>query len=254
MPSPSELGRRRERLAAARLYLICGARPGGRPLQDVLAAALAGGVDIVQLREKNLDDDELTDIARRAAALCRRRGALFLVNDRPAVARAAGADGVHVGQDDMPVATVRELVGRELLVGLSTHTAVEIDAACRHAATTALGAARTGPAADLAATGDNPPGVDYIGVGPVHATPTKPGRPATGLALVRHAATHATLPFFAIGGIHAENAPAAIAAGARRVAIVRAIAEAADPAHAARELRALLAAAEPGACAPGGRA
>lgn len=225
MPPRPELGRtRRDRLAAARLYLICDAAPGGRPLLDVLAAAIAGGVDIVQLREKQLDDAELTALARAAAECCRALGALFIVNDRPQVARAAGADGVHVGQQDMSVGKARELVGGESLVGLSTHTPGEIDAA------TPFGSP----------PGDNPLGVDYVGVGPVHATPTKPGRPATGLQLVRHAAAHARVPFFAIGGIHAENAPAVRAAGARRLAVVRAIAEAVDPELAARELRAAL--------------
>jgi len=208
---------RRARLAAARLYLACDARPGGRELANVLRAALAGGVDVVQLRDKGLADEELTAAARAARAECRRAGALFVVNDRPAVALAAGADGVHVGQDDMPLARVRELVGPELVVGLSTHTPAEIDAA--------------------SASGT---GCDYIGVGPVHATPTKPGRPAVGLDLVRYAAAHAAVPYFAIGGIDAANAPAVLAAGARRIAVVRAIADAPDPERAARALRALL--------------
>jgi thiamine-phosphate pyrophosphorylase len=208
---------RRARLAGARLYLVCDARPGGRELSGVLRAAIAGGVDIVQIREKRMGDDELAALASAAGALCRELGALLIVNDRPAVAREAGADGVHVGQGDMPTAQVREMVGADALIGLSTHAPAEIDAA-----------------------GDNPIGVDYIGVGPVHATPTKPGRPATGLELVRYAAAHARLPFFAIGGIHAGNSAAVIAAGARRVAVVRAIAHAPDPRRAARELRVAL--------------
>ncbi|HEY3865089.1 MAG TPA: thiamine phosphate synthase [Solirubrobacteraceae bacterium] len=217
---------RRARLAAARLYLVCGSSsdrgsssdsspPAGRTLPDLLRAAIAGGVDVVQLREKHLPDDELLAVAHAARALCERLGALLVVNDRPHVAREAGADGVHVGQDDMPAAEVRELVGPEMLVGLSTHAPAEIDAVD----------------AGL---------VDYIGVGPVHATPTKPGRPAVGLELVRHAAAHATVPFFAIGGIDAANAPAAIDAGARRLCVLRAIAAAEDPERAARELRGLL--------------
>jgi thiamine-phosphate pyrophosphorylase len=217
----SDLGRaRRARLRAARLYLVCDAAPGGREPRALLTAAIAGGVEIVQLREKHRRDDELLALARELAALCRRLGALFVVNDRPAVALAAGADGVHVGQDDMPVAQVREIVGADLLVGLSTHAPAEIDRA--------------------AAMGDNPSGVDYIGVGPVYATPTKPGRAAVGLELVRYAAAHARLPFYAIGGIHAENAASVIAAGAHRLAVVRAIAAASDPERAARELRAAL--------------
>lgn len=201
---------RRARLSKAHLYLVCDARPGGRELLDVLRAALAGGVDVVQLREKRLDDEALTAVAREAVALCARAGALLIVNDRPAVALAAGADGVHVGQEDMPVPEVRELVGEDLLIGLSTHAPAEIEGAGQ---------------------------ADYIGVGPVYATPTKPGRPAVGLELVRYAAQHAPGPFFAIGGIDAENIGAVLDAGATRVAVVRAIAQAADPEAAAHELR-----------------
>ncbi|HVR06272.1 MAG TPA: thiamine phosphate synthase [Solirubrobacteraceae bacterium] len=224
MSTPSERGRhRREQLVAARLYLICDARPGGRLLQAVLRAAIAGGVDVVQLRDKQLDDEQLTALARQTADLCRELGALFIVNDRPTVALASGADGVHLGQQDTPVAQARQLLGADALIGLSTHAPQEIDAL------------PSPPAGDILG------GVDYIGVGPVHATPTKPGRPATGLALVRYAAAHAALPFFAIGGIHAGNAAAVVDAGARRLAVVRAIAQAADPEQAARELRAQLA-------------
>jgi thiamine-phosphate pyrophosphorylase len=214
---------RRARLAAARLYLVCGSSPHASSaeaeLPDLLRGAIAGGVDIVQLREKHLPDEQLVAVANAARALCERLGALLLVNDRPLVAREAGADGVHVGQDDMPVAEVRELVGPEMLIGLSTHAPGEIDAVGTDAATGL---------------------VDYIGVGPVHATPTKPGRPAVGLELVRYAAAHAPVPFFAIGGIDIANAPAAIDAGARRLCVLRAIASAADPERAARELRELL--------------
>ncbi|HUN77778.1 MAG TPA: thiamine phosphate synthase [Solirubrobacteraceae bacterium] len=236
MPTPTTLTapgrRRRARLEAARLYLICDANPGGRPLLGVLRAAIAGGVDIVQLREKHLDDTRLTAVAEQAAELCRELGALFVVNDRPAVALASGADGVHLGQDDTPVAEARGLLGADALIGLSTHAPDEIDAAER-----------------LAAAGDNLGEIDYIGVGPVHATPTKPGRPATGLSLVRHATAHTTLPFFAIGGIHAENAASVVDAGARRLAVVRAIGQAAEPERAARELRALLVGADAPGCA-----
>ncbi len=206
---------RRARLAAARLYLVCDSRPGGRELSQVLHAAIAGGVDIVQLREKRLSDEDLTEVVSAARVICERMGSLLIVNDRPAVAVAAGADGVHVGQDDMPVAQVRELVGPDVLIGLSTHSLAELQAA-------------------------DPELVDYIGVGPVHATPTKPGRPAVGLELVGHVAAHAPMPFFAIGGIDDRNLPEAILAGARRVAVVRAIAHAADPERAARALRGLL--------------
>jgi thiamine-phosphate pyrophosphorylase len=216
MPAGSDLGSaRRTRLAAARLYLVCSSRPGGRELQDFLHGVIAEGVDIVQLRDKYLPDEELTSVARAARVLCERLGALLVVNDRPSVAIEAGADGVHVGQDDMPVAEVRALVGSGMLIGLSTHAPAEIDA--------------TDPAL-----------VDYIGVGPIHATPTKPGRPAVGLELIRYAAVHAPVPFFAIGGIDTENADCVIKAGARRLAVVRAIAEAANPRLAARELHTML--------------
>jgi thiamine-phosphate pyrophosphorylase len=203
------------RLAAARLYLVCDSAPSGRELAQLLPAAIAGGVDVVQLREKALNDDRLTAVAASARALGEQLGALFVLNDRPLIAREVGADGVHVGQDDMPVAKVRALVGPDMLIGLSTHAPEEIDAVD----------------AGL---------VDYIGVGPVHATPTKPGRPAVGLELVRYAAAHARVPFFAIGGLDAHNAGEALDAGASRVCVLRAVAAAESPERAARELRRLL--------------
>ncbi len=206
---------RRARLAAARLYLVCAARVDGRELPDLLRAAVAGGVDVVQLREKHLGDEQLVAVADAARALCERLGALFIVNDRPWVALEAGADGVHVGQDDLPVAEVRELVGADMLIGLSTHARGEIDAE------------------DAALA-------DYIGVGPVHETPTKPGRPAVGLELVSYAREHAPVPFFAIGGLDERNLGEAIEAGARRAVVLRAIAAAEDPQSAARKLRELL--------------
>ena len=209
-----DLSQRATRLAAARLYLVCSMQPGGRALRDVLAAALAGGVDIVQLRDKQADEGELLAAAAVARELCDERGALLILNDRPELVGAACADGCHVGQDDMPVIAARALAGPDVLVGLSTHTPQQIDGAAN---------------------------ADYIGVGPVHATPTKPGRRAVGLDLVRYAAAHAPMPFFAIGGIDPSNAAALVAAGAHRIAVVRAIAEAADPRDAAASLRATLA-------------
>lgn len=203
---------RRRRLARARLYLVCDARPGGRPLADVLPAAIAGGVDVFQLREKELSQGELLPLAREAVRICRRHGALAIVNDWPQVALACEADGVHVGQEDMAPAQAHEICGPEMLIGLSTHAPEEIDAAA-----------------------DRP--VDYIGVGPVHETPTKLGRPAVGAQLVEYAAANARLPFFAIGGIDAGSLGAVLTAGARRVCVLRAIAEAQDPAGAARRLR-----------------
>jgi thiamine-phosphate pyrophosphorylase len=224
MPSRDLGAERRARLAAARLYLVCGAlyrgsdrdhSGAGNDLPGLLRAALAGGVEIVQLREKHLGDERLVAVADAAHALCERLGALLIVNDRPSVALEAGADGVHVGQDDMPVAEVRELLGPDMLIGLSTHTPDEIDAE------------------DAALA-------DYIGVGPVHETPTKPGRPAVGLELIRYAAEHAPVPFFAIGGLNADNLGEAIVAGARRAVVLRAVADAEDPERAARTLHELL--------------
>jgi thiamine-phosphate pyrophosphorylase len=203
---------RRSRLAAARLYLVCSATPDGRELPTLLRAAIAGGVDVVQLREKHMRNEELATEAHAARVLCAELGALLIVNDRPWVAREAGADGIHVGQDDIPPAEVRELVGPQMLIGLSTHSREQIDAA------------------DASI-------VDYIGVGPIHETPTKPGRPAVGVELIGYAAAHAAVPFFAIGGLDATNVGAALDAGATRVCVLRAIAGAEDPEHAARALR-----------------
>ena len=213
---------RRSRLAAARLYLVCpeggaSAREGSQAagageLPDLVREAVAGGVDVVQLREKHLPDDELVAVAKAMRALCERIGALLIVNDRPLAAREAGADGVHVGQDDMPVARAREQIGDDMLIGLSTHSREQIDAPDAHQA-------------------------DYIAVGPVHETPTKPGRPAVGLELLTYAAAHAAKPFFAIGGLHAGNLHAVLDAGAGRMVVLRAIADAEDPRAAARALR-----------------
>ncbi|MGO9760048.1 MAG: thiamine phosphate synthase [Solirubrobacteraceae bacterium] len=205
-------GDRTARLAAARLYLVCGGNPDGRELPTLLRAAIAGGVDVVQLREKHMPDEELASVANAARILCEELGALLIVNDRPWVAREARADGIHVGQDDIPPAEVRELVGPQLLIGLSTHSPAQIDAV------------------DASV-------VDYIGVGPIHETPTKPGRPAVGTELVRYAAAHAKVPFFAIGGLDAGNLAQVLDAGATRVCVLRAIAGADDPEAAARALR-----------------
>lgn len=203
---------RRARLARSRLYLVCGAQPNGRDLPDVLSDAIIGGVDIVQVREKDLSDDELIPIVSAVRDLCTRLGALLIVNDRPSAARDAGADGVHVGQDDTPTAQVREIVGDDMLIGLSTHSPEQIDAVDANI-------------------------VDYIGVGPIHETPTKLGRPAVGTQLVRYAAIHAPVPFFAIGGLHAGNVQEVLDVGATRICVLRAIASADDPEAAARALR-----------------
>ncbi|MFL5821268.1 MAG: thiamine phosphate synthase [Solirubrobacteraceae bacterium] len=199
---------RRRRLERARLYLVCGRQP-----ESFLRAVLTAGVDVLQLRDKDASDDEVLAAARSFRRCCDEAGALLIVNDRPDLAVTAAADGVHLGQDDVPVDAARAVVGPERIVGLSTHSAEQISAAR---------------------------GVDYLAVGPIHATPTKPGRPPVGLELVREAARRARAPFFAIGGIDAGNAAAAVAAGAARIAVVRAIVEADDPAGAARALRAVV--------------
>jgi thiamine-phosphate pyrophosphorylase len=203
---------RRARLQRACLYFV--ADRGG--MAHALEGALAGGVDLFQLRDKDASDDELLAAAAAARALCHAHGALFVLNDRPDLAAAAGADGVHVGQDDVAVARARELVGDDALVGLSTHSTEQARAGARS-------------------------GADYIAVGPVHATPTKEGRPAIGLEPVRRAAAEVELPWFAIGGLEAGNVAEVVGAGARRVVVVRAIAHAEDPEAAARRLRAALA-------------
>ena len=176
-----------------------------------LEAALRGGVDIVQLRMKDAPEEAILAAASRCAPVCAAHGALFILNDRPDLAAAVGADGVHVGQDDMAVSEARRIVGDDALVGLSTHSPAQVDGA---------------------------QGVDYIGVGPVHATPTKAGRPAVGLELVRYAAEHALVPFFAIGGIDTGNVSAVRDAGATRIAVVRAIGDADDAEAVAGALRA----------------
>jgi thiamine-phosphate pyrophosphorylase len=206
MAAPEE---RRARLAAARLYLVIEAAPA----RALVPEALAGGVDVVQLRDKHASDDEVLETARAIRPACHAAGALLVVNDRPDLAVLALADGVHVGQDDISPARVRELVGPHPLIGLSTHSPSQVDEASRA------------------------PEVDYLGVGPVFETTTKPGLEPVGLELVRHAAAHASKPWFAIGGIDAERAPHVLEAGARRLAVVRAIRDADDPREAASLLR-----------------
>jgi thiamine-phosphate pyrophosphorylase len=203
---------RRERLRTARLYLCCGARPQGEDPEALLRAALNGGVDIVQLREKSLPRREIELAAVTFRRLCDTYSALFVVNDDPDLARTCDADGVHVGQDDMPAAEARAALGPEAIIGLSTHSEAQIASAAAEP-------------------------VDYISVGPIWETPTKEGRPAVGLDLIRHAAEGAPHPFFAIGGIDAGNAAEVVDAGAQRLCVVRAIRDAEDPTVAAEELR-----------------
>ncbi|MCW2716809.1 thiamine phosphate synthase [Pseudonocardia sp.] len=211
----------RARLDAARLYLCTGARRDRGDLADFADAALAGGVDIVQLRDKGPDGplearDELAALEVLAEA-CARHGALLAVNDRADVALAAAADVLHLGQDDLPVAWARKVVGDEVVVGRSSHSADET----------------------LVAAGE--PGVDYFCVGPCWPTPTKPGRPAPGLDLVRTVAGRSpSRPWFAIGGIDERRLDDVLAAGAERIVVVRAITEAEDPRGAAAALRSRL--------------
>src|SRR5689334_15899462 len=201
----------RERIAEARLYLVCAARP-----QSFLAAALRGGVDLIQLRDKALDDAGLVAAAREFRAAADAGGALFILNDRPDLVEACGADGVHLGQEDASPSAAREAVGPRAIIGRSTHEPAQADAADAH------------------------PEVDYLAVGPVHMTPTKPGRPAAGLGYVAYAAGHVRRPWFAIGGLDGENVTEVLERGATRIVVVRAIADAPDPEAAARELRAAL--------------
>ena len=201
---------RRERLRTARLYFVCDARPNGEDPEPLLRAALNGGVDIVELREKELGRRAIEVAGATFRRLCDTYSALFVVNDDPSLARSCRADGVHVGQDDMPVAEVREQIGADMLIGLSTHSREQIDAAA---------------------------GADYISVGPIWETPTKEGRPAVGLELISYAARSASLPFYAIGGIEPSNAASVVEAGAQRLCVVRAIRDSEDPAQAASLLR-----------------
>jgi thiamine-phosphate pyrophosphorylase len=216
---------RRERLRTARLYFVCDARPHG-DLEALLRAALTGGADIVQLREKELGRAEIERAAGTFRRVADTFSALFVLNDDPELARACDADGVHVGQDDVSAEQAREVLGPNAIVGLSTHSEEQI-----------------------AASAGRP--VDYISVGPIWETPTKEGRPAVGLELIRHAAEQAPHPFFAIGGIDADNAAEVIEAGAQRLCAVRAIRDAGDPAAAAAALRQAFATRERGV-APGG--
>src|SRR3954454_18784182 len=200
----------RSRVPDARLYLVCDARPRG-----FLAAALRGGVDVIQLRDKTLDDDALVTAAREFRAAADAADALFVLNDRPDLVEACAADGVHVGQEDADPAAARALAGPERIVGRSTHAPAQGAAAQRDA------------------------DVDYLAVGPVHATPTKPGRPAAGLEYVEWATRHVSeRPWFAIGGLNLTNVGEVVERGARRIVVVRALTEAADPEAGARALRA----------------
>jgi thiamine-phosphate pyrophosphorylase len=222
--APGSLGDwRRRRLAAARLYVVTDARQGRGDLAAFLEEILDAGVDVIQLREKDAEAGDLLRWAEVFREAAERHQALFFVNDRADVALACGADGVHVGQDDLPPAFVRGLVGPDVLIGLSTHDPGQF-----------AGAA---------------PEADHLCAGPVHATPTKPGRPATGLDLIRFAAGREVegmerRPWFAIGGIDRDTLGDVVEAGARRIVVVRAVTGSDDPTGAVEALRRGLAAAD----------
>ena len=204
-------------LLAGRVLYLCS--PDRPDLADFLAACIAGGVDVVQLRETGLDDRALLRRAEVAMEVCRSTGVPFILNDRPDLALACGADGVHVGQDDCPPEAARRILGEAAVIGLSTHAPAELDDAMGRP-------------------------VDYISTGPVSPTPTKPGRPGTGLSYLSLAAERSRLPFFVTGGVTPGTVGAMVAAGARRFVVVRWLTQAADPEAAARELRVAMAAAQ----------
>jgi thiamine-phosphate pyrophosphorylase len=197
----------RQRLDDAHLYLLC------EDIEDErLDAALRGGVDIVELLDGGRGDAELLDAAARLRAVCERRGALLMLNNRPELVAQAGADGVHIDRAGIDLAQARALIGQDKLLGASTHSPEEIEAAQRAP-------------------------LDYISVGPVHATPIRPNATPVGHALITYASRSSKLPFFAVGGIEPDNTGAVAAAGAQRIAVVRAITESADPERAAAVLR-----------------
>jgi thiamine-phosphate pyrophosphorylase len=209
----SRVDDRRARLAQARLYLCTDARQRRGDLAEFLDAVLSNGVDIVQLREKGIEAKQEIELAEVFADAAARHGALFSINDRADVAYVVKPDVLHLGQDDLPVAVARDLLGDDVLIGRSSHAIKEVDVAATEA------------------------GVDYFCVGPTWPTPTKPGRPAPGLPLLEHAASQASdRPWFAIGGIDEATLSQVVAAGATRVVVVRAITEADDPGAAARSL------------------
>jgi len=207
-------GTRRERLARARLYLCTDGRRDRGDLEEFLDAVLANGVDIVQLREKGLEAREELELLEIFRAACDRHGALLAVNDRADIAYAARPDILHLGQNDLPVAVAREILGPDILIGRSTHSPEQASAAAAE------------------------PGVDYFCCGPIWPTPTKPGRPAAGPELIRYASGLGTQrPWFGIGGIDLNNLDEVIGYGVRRVVVVRAITEADDPGEAAARFR-----------------
>jgi len=218
-PSQSEVGRaRRAQLRIARLYFVTDDATPEESLPALIRDVVAGGVEMVQLRRKGVDVAELAELARECRTICHDQGALFLIDDHVELAAAVGADGVHIGQTDLGPIEARAQLGADALIGLSTHSSEQV-----------LRAA-------------NQP-VDYLSAGPVHATPTKPGRPAVGFEHVTAAAMRSNLPVVAIGGLGRGTAAAAVSAGADIVAVVRALSQAPDPKTVAQDLKAELEAA-----------
>jgi thiamine-phosphate pyrophosphorylase len=212
LAAPEAIGElRRQRLQWARLYFVCEARPNEVDPEALLNAAMAGGAGMIELRDREQPRGVIERSGQTFRRLANTYGALFIVNDDPHLAVEIGADGVHVGQDDMDPAEARRVVGPDAIIGLSTHSREQIEAA-----------------------GQQP--VDYISVGPIWETPTKEGRPATGLELVQAGAQVAPLPWFAIGGIDTENIGQVVEAGAERICVVRAIRDAERPRQAAEQL------------------
>ena len=201
---------RRQRLADSRLYVVTGAREKFGDLEGFLDAILGAGVDIVQLREKEWEAGDLIRWGEVFVDAADRHGALFVINDRPDVALAVEADGVHLGQNDLPAEVARKVVGPDSLIGLSTHDRDQLQSA--------------------------PGDADYVCVGPIHPTPTKPGRIATGLGLVEEAARGERRPWFAIGGIDDRTLPSVVRAGATRIVVVRAVTDADNPGEAVARL------------------
>ena len=208
-------GRGRESLERARLYVIVTGSQCANSLEATVLGAAAGGAEIIQLREKGLPDRELLARAREMRRWTRSAGVLFIVNDRPDIARLADADGVHIGQDDLPLADARRIAGPDLMVGVSTHTLDQVRSAVLQ-------------------------GADYLGVGPVFPSRTKAFEQFPGLDFVRAAARETSLPMFALGGIASDNVGQVVSAGAARIAVASAVVGAADPRGAAQELRAIL--------------
>jgi thiamine-phosphate pyrophosphorylase len=198
------------------LYLVV---PGDFPV-DVLGAVIEAGVDIVQLRMKDAEAAEVIEVADQMQGTCEDAGVPFVINDRPDIALALAADGVHLGQDDLTPIVARDILGPDVIIGRSTHSTDDV--------TRALQEHEDGLA-------------DYIAVGPVEETPTKPGRPGVGLDLVAHAAASVSFPWFAIGGINTHTLSNVVKAGASRIVVVRAIVESEDPVRSASELKGELA-------------